>query len=462
MNSFYYVNNKRCYLLIVDSTGKKVAAPLLREFNDRNERVKSVFITSAQDWNRVIDILHSQTMGTYLYCSCESGLLEQVEKAAVKAGFQVKRGSLWLPIHSQTFSALTAILFLKQRPDVLYARVLHAVSTSQSQSSALITGRHILGFLKEDREMIKAYINEVIPETASVKRFRIASHEEFLPTPLAGAHLLTAIGHNGKWVRPYSIVRYSAEGWYEIAILHTKSSRGGSAYWHEKVKPGHKVLISLPKNGIMPSVSARYHVFYAAGIGITPMISMAEWCCRKGKPFTIHYTARTREECAFYSFLKRRFGSKNRFYFTKEKSPERLLPCSLKTHPIGTAVYICGPPAFNHQFEESAKKYGYPDHSIYTEPFAVPVKQKNEAFTIQTKREVFTVSKDENLLDQLEKKGYPVVSSCRAGHCGTCEIKIIKGDPVHRDRFLTVEERKQGSFIPCVSRGEGGPLLLKL
>jgi vanillate O-demethylase ferredoxin subunit len=45
--------------------------------------------------------------------------------------------------------------------------------------------------------------------------------------------------------------------------------------------------------------------------------------------------------------------------------------------------------------------------------------------------------------------------------CGTCLTRVLEGEPVHRDLFLTAEERaKKDRFLPCCSRSNGGTLVL--
>ncbi|TMW73447.1 PDR/VanB family oxidoreductase [Alteribacter natronophilus] len=313
--------------------------------------------------------------------------------------------------------------------------------------------------------MISAVIKEVICETATVKRFRIGDIKgrplvKFTP----GAHLVTEIGSSKKWVRPYSIVRYTRDGSYEIAVLKTERSRGGSRYWHEKVRKGDGLKISLPRNGMKPSFSARHHVFLAAGIGITPIIGMARWCKERGIGFELHYTARTKAQCAFYSHLKTNFPGQCHFYFTRETAAERLTPELLYQYRTGTAVYICGPPAFNHQYKAAALAAGFPDRAVYTEMFVPPSSEGRKPFVFSTSHGSYRAGAEENFLDLLLEKGFQIPYSCRSGQCGTCEISVKGGEVDHRDQFLTAEEKMEGRMLPCVSRGKSitFPLIIEL
>ncbi|MFB6989353.1 MULTISPECIES: 2Fe-2S iron-sulfur cluster-binding protein [unclassified Streptomyces] len=52
------------------------------------------------------------------------------------------------------------------------------------------------------------------------------------------------------------------------------------------------------------------------------------------------------------------------------------------------------------------------------------------------------VPADISVLDAVREAGAEVPSSCEAGICGTCETRVIDGDPDHRDTLLTPEEQE--------------------
>ena len=53
--------------------------------------------------------------------------------------------------------------------------------------------------------------------------------------------------------------------------------------------------------------------------------------------------------------------------------------------------------------------------------------------------------------------------SCRSGSCRTCTVKLLDGEPDHRDSALSEAEREQDRlFCPCVSRAQGDSLVLDL
>ena len=66
----------------------------------------------------------------------------------------------------------------------------------------------------------------------------------------------------------------------------------------------------------------------------------------------------------------------------------------------------------------------------------------------------------EHLLRQFEGDAR---AACRTGTCGNCAVKVLDGQPVHRDSVLTEDERTSGrKMCICVSRAQGDHLRLDL
>jgi ferredoxin len=56
-----------------------------------------------------------------------------------------------------------------------------------------------------------------------------------------------------------------------------------------------------------------------------------------------------------------------------------------------------------------------------------------------------------------------VLSTCREGTCGTCEVAVVDGVPEHRDWVLSLDERLANeTMMTCVSRCRGHRLVLDL
>ncbi len=63
----------------------------------------------------------------------------------------------------------------------------------------------------------------------------------------------------------------------------------------------------------------------------------------------------------------------------------------------------------------------------------------------------------------LQDAGAPVLTSCEQGVCGTCLTPVLRGEPEHRDQYLTPEEQAANDqFLPCCSRAHSARLVLDL
>lgn len=313
---------------------------------------------------------------------------------------------------------------------------------------------------------IAVRVGAIQQETATIKRFRLFSvNGEPLPIFGGGAHITTIVKNGDELLeRHYSLVSPPLErNFYEIAIRRDDQSRGGSVYWHDQMKVGDELEVTFPKNHFALSYQAKHYVFYAAGIGITPFITMMSDLKREGKTFELHYAAKSKELCAFYNELLAAYPTECTFYFSEEGN--KLSPEGMQDYLIGTHVYFCGPPSMVQQFTEAAREYGYSNKSIHFEVFASKTFEEMDPFQVVLKKsnKIIEVPEGETLLDTLLGCGIDARYSCKVGGCGSCEIEVVEGDVDHRDTFYSEEERKEKQImIPCISRARSNRLVINL
>ena len=313
---------------------------------------------------------------------------------------------------------------------------------------------------------IAVRVVDIVEETSTIKRFKLAPIENKpLPVFSGGSHITTIVQKNEAILeRHYSLISHPTKqrDFYEIAISLNDKSSGGSLYWHTQMKIGDELEISLPKNQFALSYQAKHHVFFAAGIGITPFLTMIEDLQVEGKTFELHYAAKSKEVCAFYDALSE-LSTQVYFYFSEEGN--RLVPDMMKDFQIGTHVYFCGPNQMIREFTDAARSYGYPEKGIHFELFSPPVYEQMDAFQVrlQESNQTIDVPEGATLLDTLLENGINARYSCKAGGCGSCEIEVLEGEVEHRDVFYTEEERKGKQVIlSCISRAKSKKLVLNL
>ena len=118
-----------------------------------------------------------------------------------------------------------------------------------------------------------------------------------LPAFSAGSHIDVQVP--GGLTRQYSLCNDAAEQHrYRIAVLRDPATRGGSAGMHDAVKEGDTLLVSEPRNHF-PLVHAQRTLLFAGGIGVTPLLCMAQRLAAIGADFTLHYCTRSPSRTAF-------------------------------------------------------------------------------------------------------------------------------------------------------------------
>lgn len=290
-----------------------------------------------------------------------------------------------------------------------------------------------------------------------------------LPPFTPGAHIDVEIRPD--LVRQYSLCNPASElGHYRIAVLKESESRGGSLAMHE-ISEGDILKISEPRNHFELDRSACRSLLFAGGIGITPLLCMADYLHRTGGDFELHYCARTRDRMAFHRELSvSEFANRIHLHLDDGSADQKLdLNSVLKDEAqSGAHLYVCGPAGFIEIVLATAVAHDFASEALHREFFAVEVPQEIEegaAFKIKiaSTGQILDVAPDRSALEVMHEHGIPVPASCETGICGTCITKVLAGIPDHRDFILNAKEREAGDqFTPCCSRAKSPLLVLDI
>jgi ferredoxin-NADP reductase len=252
---------------------------------------------------------------------------------------------------------------------------------------------------------------------------------------------------------------------YRIAVLREPAGRGGSAYVHDVLRPGHVVGYTGPRNHFRLEPSPSY-LFIAGGIGITPILPMIARVEAEGRRWRLMYGGRTASSMAFTDELAPRG---NRVTLLPQDAHGLLdLDTLLGTARPDTLVYCCGPEPLLKAVEE--RMAPWPAESLHLERFAAPEQPARdpagehavEVVLAESGRTVM-VRPETSILQALLDAGIDHDHDCTEGICGTCETKVIEGEVDHRDYVLTQREKDAGDcMMICVSRACGKRLVLGL
>jgi ferredoxin-NADP reductase len=286
-----------------------------------------------------------------------------------------------------------------------------------------------------------------------------------LPAFTAGAHVELKLSNGLS--RQYSLHNRAGETRrYQIAVKLEAAGRGGSRHVHKEIRVGDLVSISAPINHFELTEGAAGYVLIGAGIGITPIIAMARRLREIDADFVLHYCGRSHESLAFLEELREICGDRLVLHIDGG-DPARGLDAKRLVEELspGTEVYCCGPASLNAAVRDAApsERRG----TLHFESFAsaaLPVPLPGDAsheVEIASTGQIVPVAAGQSVLDALRNAGCDVPSSCEAGTCGTCKVRLVKGEVDHQDFVLTDDEQRD-SMLVCVSRPVSGRITLDL
>ena len=298
-----------------------------------------------------------------------------------------------------------------------------------------------------------------------IAAFELEPLDGQLPTFQPGAHIDVHLPNS--LVRQYSLVNGPGElARYVIGVKLEPESRGGSACLHDTVREGDVLAVSEPRNNFSLRRDSYQTVLIAGGIGITPLLAMAQALHVSSLDYRLHYFAQTETHVAFPEIIGWLGGAVTTHLGLSSAATGDTLARILAEPVDGHSIYICGPGPMLDAARRIAAEAGWADDAVHFEYF----KNANAidtatGFEVELARSALTlvVPPGQSIMHVLRANGVTVPSSCEQGACGTCIVTVLAGEPDHQDVYLNNTERKAGNQIAvCVSRAISDRLVLDI
>jgi ring-1,2-phenylacetyl-CoA epoxidase subunit PaaE len=305
-----------------------------------------------------------------------------------------------------------------------------------------------------------------------------------------GQYLTLRTTMDGEEVRrSYSICSGPDDG--ELRIAVKKVDGGAFSNWAaDELKCGDELDVMTPTGrfGVTHAPDqARLYVGFAAGSGITPILSIIKGAlAREPKSrFFLFYGNRTTEGMLFLEELeelKDRFLQRlSLFHVISGEEQDipilhgrldgdkvRVLLRSLVPAPEIDHVFICGPTGMSEEVEATCRAIGIAGDKIHVERFVSEFGGKPRpkkivepgappkamaSLIIDGKRREVPVAEGEAILDAALRAGVDLPFACKGGMCSTCRAKLVEGEAQMEVNYsLEPWETRAGFILTCQAR----------
>jgi ferredoxin-NADP reductase len=351
-------------------------------------------------------------------------------------------------------------------------------------------------------------VTRIEDESSQIRSFYLAPTDGAgLPLFQAGQHLpirLQLPGTAAPLIRTYSLSSAPSDNFFRISV---KRDGAVSNYLHEHLQVGDLLEARAPQGRFVVDASERRPlVLLAAGVGVTPLLSMLREVLYQGKrlrhtrPTYFVQSARSLAELPFKEELEQLTGTaddalhvlrllsqpaddarEGQGFELAGRIDIKLLKALLPFDDFD--FYLCGPSAFTQDLYDGLRALRISDERIHAETFGpsslrrqldnpAPVAEQSPAATVpvpvlfaRSAKEARWTPGSGSLLELAEGRGLSPEFSCRGGSCGTCKTKLVSGAvhyPVPPAELPAAGEVLICCAVPAASSGEPNTLVLDI
>ena len=287
---------------------------------------------------------------------------------------------------------------------------------------------------------------------------------------------MPAPGGQQQIVRCYSLSDAPRPDYYRISVKRVPAPPDSelppgrsSSFLHDQIAVGDVLPVRAPSGHFHIDRSDAPVVLIGGGIGITPMLSILNWCLNEqpGREVWLFYGVRNGRELVMQSELAALAEKHPNFqlrFCLSDPLPEGLAEESFQINgrvdvpllrmqlPLKPYhYYICGPTPLLESLVPALAEWGVPDSHIHFEAFGPASIKRRSSAAVAAPVDEATASGSEiivsfaksrkqipwrpaagSLLEFAEANGITVDSGCRVGGCGTCQTRINLGEVAYR------------------------------
>jgi ferredoxin-NADP reductase/Fe-S-cluster-containing hydrogenase component 2 len=324
---------------------------------------------------------------------------------------------------------------------------------------------------------------EEVTHNVKTLRFTRASGEPIPFEYLAGQFLTLHVApHGTPTSRSYTIA--SSPTWRDrIEITVKREAHGLVSRWlHDELKIGDEVCVEAPSGlFVFSGKEAGSIVLIGAGVGVTPIMSVARYLTETNWPGTVYlilgYAAprdfifrdeiaalQSRNANLHVTATMSRPGRES-WSGAVGRIDARLLAAAVPQIAVRRA-HICGPPAMMDDVRAALVALGMAESNIRTEAFGTIKRDPTARAAVsgdiagrvlfQASQAAAPVRGDATILDAAEDAGISIDSACRSGTCGACRVKLLSGEvSMAVEDALTSQDKADGYILACQAKIRG-------
>ncbi len=339
-------------------------------------------------------------------------------------------------------------------------------------------------------------VTDVLWEASEVKTIRLVaeSGDDELPFSYVPGQFMNAAFWIGgaRMIRSYSISSSPTHRDYLDLTVRREPRGAVSRHIVDLLKPGDYVEAGGPIGTFtFTGNEADSIVLISAGVGVTPMLSIARYLTETSWKGDIYFlfSCKFATDYMFAAELERLQDANPKLHLAVTVTrPEgtgwkghrgRITPEFLtETVPdlVSRRVHICGPLAMMEATESMLAELGVPKENVKTEKFGTPKPSPAAAGTTASTSSIptgpqVTFSKsnkssktrldlqngdsppEQTVLELSEELGVEIQFACRVGTCGVCKVRMKSGEVKQAVQdSLTDEDQTNGIILACQAK----------